>query len=171
MVKNMEASHGIGDEHPRAHAIMGFCGVVFTLIWILDSFFLHLGMEITNNIHWILRLLLFLISLILSFKLGMSSHSRIFNHSKDTSSLVTDGVFSYVRHPMYLSILLLKLGFLLLTMSLISIIPWVISVLLYDKIASFEERELEKILGIEYVEYKKKVPRWVPKLSSFKINR
>ncbi len=165
----MEVRHGIGDEHPQAHVIMIFCAILFITIWILDSFLFHISIGLTKNNNLLLRLVLFLFITILSVKLGMSSHKDIFDHPKDSSSLVTNGVFSYIRHPMYLSILLIKLAFVLLTMSLVSIIPWVISVLLYDKVASYEERELEKILGKEYVEYKKKVSRWIPKLSSFMI--
>ena len=163
--------YGIGDEHPQTHAFMGFCGILFTSIWILDSFLFRISIGLTKNNNLLLRLVLFLLITILSLKLGMSSHKDIFGHPKDSSSLVTNGVFSYVRHPMYLSILLIKLAFVLLTMSLISIIPWVISLLLYDKIASYEERELEKMLGKQYVEYKKNVNRWIPKLSSFKTKR
>ncbi|UCE12922.1 MAG: isoprenylcysteine carboxylmethyltransferase family protein [Candidatus Heimdallarchaeota archaeon] len=159
----MEGRHGIGDEHPYSHIIMIFCGILFASIWGLDSFIFHFGVEFTNNIHVIIRVVLFVLASGLSIKLGMSSHDVIFDHQEESSCLITDGVFSHVRHPMYLSILLLKLGFLLLTMSLISIIPWVICIILYDKIASFEERELIKILGEEYVEYMKEVPRWIPK--------
>lgn len=164
-----EHRHGIGDEHPQAHIIMIFCGLLFTSIWILDSFLFHFGMELTNIIHIVIRGILFFVALILAFKLGMASHNMIFDRPNEPANLVTDGVFSYVRHPMYLSILLIKLGFLLLTMSLISILPLVISIFLYDKIASYEEKELEKKLGQEYFDYKKKVSRWIPKLSSFKI--
>lgn len=160
-------SHGIGDEHPHAHGIMIFCGLFFASIWIIDSLFLHFGVEVSNNIHVLIRVVLFLFALALSFKLGMSSHNVIFDHQEESSNLITEGVFSVVRHPMYLSILLLKLGFLLLTMSFISIIPWVLCIILYDKIAVFEERELTRVLGEEYLEYMKKVPRWIPKFPKF----
>ena len=161
--------HGIGEEHPQTHNIMTLCGILFFTIWILDSLLFHFSTGLTSNNNLFFRLLLFFIILVLSIKLGISSHSKIFEQQDNSSNLMTNGVFSYVRHPMYLSILLFKLAFLLLTMSLISIIPWIISFLLYDKIASYEEKELEKILEEQYIEYKKSVNRWVPKLSSFKI--
>jgi len=33
-----------------------------------------------------------------------------------------------------------------------------------NKMASYEEKDLEKIFGNEYLEYKKNVPKWIPKL-------
>jgi protein-S-isoprenylcysteine O-methyltransferase Ste14 len=41
-------------------------------------------------------------------------------------------------------------------------IPLGISLFLYNIIAKYEEEELEKIFGAEYLEYKRTVNRWFP---------
>ena len=66
--------------------------------------------------------------------------------------MITDGVFAYVRHPLYLSILLAYLGFVFGSMSLISLIPWICYDILFDKMASYEEEDIARILGDKYIE-------------------
>jgi len=73
--------------------------------------------------------------------------------------LITSGAFAYVRHPMYLGILLTYLGFFVATLSLLSLIPYVMIVNLYRRMADYEEQLLEKRFGERYREYTKKVPK------------
>ncbi len=79
------------------------------------------------------------------------------------ADLVTIGIFAHVRHPMYLGYILAYLGCIVGTMSLLSIIPWLLIVHLYDKMANYEEHKLEKRFGKEYLEYKRKAPKWIPR--------
>ena len=119
--------------------------------------------KILNNNFLIFQVLFFLIFLILAIKFGITSHKRLFGDITQPSKLISDDVFAVVRHPMYFSILVFYLGLIFLSLSVISVIPWLITFILYDKIAIYEEKELERILGDEYSEYQKKVPRWIPK--------
>jgi protein-S-isoprenylcysteine O-methyltransferase Ste14 len=64
---------------------------------------------------------------------------------------------------MYLSILLLLIAFTALTVSFLSFIVWLIAFILFNRMVIFEESELIKILGKEYEEYMKQVPRWIPR--------
>lgn len=157
---------GIADEHPRAHLIQASCGVIFFLIWLLDLILIQLPLGITNIVQFLFRIILFVSSLILALKFGLSSHNRLFGDRNGPSGLLSDDVFAVVRHPMYFSTLLFYLGLIFLSFSLISVFPWLITFILYNKIAVYEEKELERLLGDEYYEYQKKVPRWIPKLSS-----
>jgi len=52
----------------------------------------------------------------------------------------------------------------MLSISVICIVFFVFIFLLYDKMVNFEENILEKMFGKDYVEYKKKVPKWIPKI-------
>ncbi|MBA7714278.1 hypothetical protein ES703_123296 [subsurface metagenome] len=54
-------------------------------------------------------------------------------------------------------------------MSLICITFWILMFILYDRMASYEEKDLEKIFSEEYAEYKKRVGKWIPRLFSSKI--
>lgn len=150
--------HEIGKEHPQSHLIQASCGLVFFVVWLLDLILIRLPNDLL-----ILQILLFLIFLILAIKFGMTSHNRLFGDINQPSGLISDDVFAVVRHPMYFSTLILYLGFIFLSLSVTSVIPWLITFILYDKIAIYEEKELERILGDEYSDYQKKVPRWIPK--------
>jgi len=158
--------HGIGKEHPQSHLIQASCGLVFFIVWLLDLILIQIPNDILNNNLFIIQILLFLIFLILAIKFGMTSHNRLFGDINQPTRLISDDVFAVVRHPMYFSTLVVYLGFIFLSLSVISLIPWVIAFILYNKIAIFEEKELERIFGNEYFEYQKEVPRWIPNPSS-----
>lgn len=69
--------------------------------------------------------------------------------------LVTKGIYSKIRNPMYLGIILLHIGFPLAAKSLstlISAIIWISLILTWRYI---EEKDLERKFGKEYLEYKK----------------
>jgi protein-S-isoprenylcysteine O-methyltransferase Ste14 len=65
---------------------------------------------------------------------------------------------------MYLGMLLIPLVFLFLEFSLIAFVIWTVFLIVCDWMASYEERDLIKILGERYIAYRKKVPKWLPKL-------
>lgn len=80
--------------------------------------------------------------------------------------LVTTGPYAYVRNPMLTGVfvLLFGLGVLLGSISLVSIFTPVFILFNVWELKAVEERELEKRLGKGYVEYRKRVPMFVPRL-------
>ena len=78
------------------------------------------------------------------------------------SQVISNGVFSRVRHPIYLGIILFYIGLFLATFSLLSLAFLVIIFLFYNYITSFEEKQLEQKIGKEYTKYKEKTPKWLP---------
>ena len=80
--------------------------------------------------------------------------------------LITTGLYAYVRNPMLLGhfLPLLGLGILFGSLSLIFIFTplFILINVLYLK--AVEEKEMEKKFGQEYLEYKKKVPMFIPRL-------
>ena len=72
-----------------------------------------------------------------------------------------EGILSHVRHPMYLGVLLIYLGFIFLSISLVSVLVWIIIIIIYDRLATFEEKELERLFAEQFLEYKNKVPKWI----------
>lgn len=78
--------------------------------------------------------------------------------------LVTEGVYSYVRHPQYSGLFLITIGFLMQWPSLTTLIMWPILMFSYYHLAMREERDVEKQFGKVYQEYKKRVPAFIPRL-------
>ncbi|MFX0211612.1 MAG: methyltransferase family protein [Candidatus Hodarchaeota archaeon] len=155
--------HGVGKEHPRSHEIQLFCILFFLIVWVTDSFLLNLTTQLSDEIPLLFRLLVFIILVLIAFRLANGSHKLVLEGvDKNKPKVVTEDVYALVRHPMYLTYIIGFLAFIQLTMSLISIVPFIIAVFLFNLIAIFEENELIEILGQDYLDYMKKVPRWVP---------
>ncbi len=77
--------------------------------------------------------------------------------------LVTEGVYSYVRHPQYSGLFLITIGLLVQWPSLTSLIMWPILIFSYYRLAMREEKDMEKAFGRLYEEYRKNVPAFIPK--------
>ena len=76
--------------------------------------------------------------------------------------VVDTGLYSRVRHPMYLGSILGYVGFWVTTLSLLTLIPLFAILLGYNYLATAEEHILAEKFGDEYLEYKKRVSKWVP---------
>lgn len=82
--------------------------------------------------------------------------------------LNTTGIYSIVRHPLYLGNYLIWLGLLIFMMDVpflitVSLVYW----LYYERIMFAEERFLEREFGDTYLEWSKKVPAFIPRFSQF----
>ena len=76
--------------------------------------------------------------------------------------LVTEGLFQYSRNPMYLSAILLGFGLAILLGSLVSFVfPTIFFLLLHFLYIPNEENQLKTIFGKEYLDYKKRVRKWI----------
>ena len=84
--------------------------------------------------------------------------------SRKVQRLVTYGPFAWSRNPLYNGNFLVWVGF-----GIISGVLWFlpIAVLIfaieYTLIVRYEEGVLESIFGAEYLAYKERTPRWIPR--------
>jgi len=83
-----------------------------------------------------------------------------------TQKLVVQGVYRYVRNPMISGVFCILLGEALFFGSY-SIFLWFLIFVSINLIyiPLLEERELKNRFGDEYTDYKKNVPRWIPRFS------
>lgn len=152
-----------GREMPYTRLIGFSSSFFFVIIWMLDSVFL-ISVILNSFIPLIIRFILFFITMCLGIILIYLSRRVLFPDGELTGILLTKGIFSRVRHPLYLGGLLIYLSFIFLSISLISIALFVINFILFNKMATYEEKILEDIFGNLYFDYKKQVPKWIPKL-------
>jgi protein-S-isoprenylcysteine O-methyltransferase Ste14 len=80
--------------------------------------------------------------------------------------LVITGPYAYVRNPMLsgVFITLFGLGILLQSFSLFFIFVPLFILINYIELKTIEEIELEKRLGKEYLEYKRRIPMFFPRI-------
>src|SRR5689334_10344738 len=84
--------------------------------------------------------------------------------SRTVQRLVTYGIFSWMRNPLYVGNFLIWMGF-----TVISGVLWFLPVAIvifaieYSLIVRYEEGVLESIFGAEYLVYKQTTPRWIPR--------
>jgi len=78
-------------------------------------------------------------------------------------NLKTDGIYKCIRHPQYVGLFLILLGWLLHWPTLLTLILFPILVVVYYRLALTEERELIAEFGSGYENYMKQTPRFIPR--------
>jgi protein-S-isoprenylcysteine O-methyltransferase Ste14 len=152
------------EEHPYGHVgqITGI--VLFLIVWLLDSFVFKVSTMPANYIPLAIRLILAGLCFLIAGYLFVASHKIIFEEHRDPPQVIDTGVFSLVRHPLYLSALLIYAGFFFTTLSLFSLLLLICIFIFYDYIARFEEKKLQEAHGEAYASYKKKTTKWFPRI-------
>ncbi len=123
-----------------------------------------LGFELFNSeiLRWtgvmlcMVGLILFLLSLIYfgkSFRVGIDQ--------EHPGTLITGGVFAYSRNPIYTAFGLILLGIFLIIPNWILLLYLVLGIWLFNRQVLKEEDSLKRIYGEEYLEYCKKVRRYL----------
>ena len=79
-----------------------------------------------------------------------------------TSTLVTDGIYAYIRHPLYSSLLLLAWGIFFKSPGLTGLALTLAATLALVATALADEAECMRFFGSGYVEYRKKTRMFVP---------
>jgi protein-S-isoprenylcysteine O-methyltransferase Ste14 len=94
-------------------------------------------------------------------RLFKNKHTTVKPFEK-SSYLIEEGPFVFSRNPMYLGMTMILLG---TSITLGSVIPFIITVVFHFVISlSFilpEEQSLEETFGQDFIEYKKRVRRWL----------
>lgn len=97
--------------------------------------------------------------------LGIRVLARQWKAERAHENLVTDGLYGYVRHPLYVGSFLLGLGLTCV------VGDWLLAVLFlvgfavnHGSVIQAEERELEAAFGDEYRRYRAEVPGFIPRL-------
>ncbi len=131
-------------SHPSGHLVLVFLGLAHSSMAMV---ILHV---ITNGLIFFGLFLMYL------------GWMKIYKAREN--KLVTDGIYSYIRHPQYVGLFLITMGFLIQWPSLITLLMWPVLTFAYYKLAKREERELKAVFEKEFLEYQEKVPALIPKI-------
>jgi protein-S-isoprenylcysteine O-methyltransferase Ste14 len=138
--------------------------IIFIAVWILDSFVFSYSTFISDYVPLYVRVPLAIIILFFGGYFAKKSHDSVFGEIREQPSVIRKGVFGRLRHPMYLGALLLYLGFLVSTFSLMAAGIWVIIIIFYYFNSKHEEKLLVDKFGKDYQDYKKEVPMLIPRI-------
>jgi len=114
--------------------------------------------------HWILGFALIVLGEAIRLAGVAAAGTVTRRRSRTVQRLVTYGIFSWMRNPLYVGNFLIWIGF-----TVISGVLWFIPVAVvlfaieYTLIVRYEEGVLESIFGQEYLAYKSRTPRWFPR--------
>jgi protein-S-isoprenylcysteine O-methyltransferase Ste14 len=86
-----------------------------------------------------------------------------------TQHLVVSGLYRYVRNPMYVGVIAAILGQALMFMSqTLAIYGAIVWLAFHLFVLAYEEPTLRETFGAEYDEFRKHVPRWIPRLTPWR---
>lgn len=91
-----------------------------------------------------------------------SIHKQYWSLQSGKGRLVITGIYRFMRHPQYTGLLLVTFGLIVHWTTIPLLILWPVLVVLYYRLARWEERSMEEEFGEEYLEYKRKVPMFLP---------
>lgn len=137
--------------------------LIFIITWLADSFLIEYSTFLNQYIPVFIRIPLGVFILLISGLLARNGLKIIFGEKRDKPCVVRKGVFNIVRHPVYLSEILLYLGLLVINISIIAAIIWTLGIGFLHYISRYEESLLIQRFGEEYKQYKKEVPMWIPR--------
>ena len=157
----------LGSEHPLCDRIQLLMLILFFAVWGIDSASFFLFGYSTVIFEALAFPMLFagtLAFLCLSIYLVSKSHKAVLEQVSDPPKLVDLGVYAWVRHPIYLGTLLFCLAFLFISVSLVSIAIWIAFFIFYDRMATYEEKNLIELLGEQYKTYQNRFSKWLPEV-------
>jgi protein-S-isoprenylcysteine O-methyltransferase Ste14 len=156
---------------PRSHGFYRFIAWEFMALMFVMNWSIRSQWDISFP-HWTIAHGLFLISLFLVFsgfgpllRSGKPDPKRVdapMMGFEKTTVLVTHGLYRYIRHPIYASLIFLCWGFFFEQPSLASGICGIIATLFLIATARVEERENINYFGDSYRDYMKRSKMFIP---------
>lgn len=128
----------------------------------LHDFFYPIGF-LSKKVFVLIGLCLLPISLLISMMtlINMKESWRVGIKTEDKIELITGGIFGLTRNPYFLSLILLFIAYLFLIPNIAVIILSILAIISIHMMILAEEAYLVAIHGNDYLEYKRKVARYL----------
>ena len=158
----MKSSHRTSEDESDGHGIMPPTYFILTLI---ASVALHFAYPMDRVLNFPkIGFSLFLFGVILNLwtdKLFKEGETTV-KPFEDPSLLITSGPFRFSRHPMYLGMASILLGIAFILGTVVAFVyPFLFVVTMEIMFILYEESDLERVFGDEYLDYRRRVRRWV----------
>jgi len=154
----------LAGEHAFGDAVQIVLACLFTTTWAADTFFFKYTTFLNQYVPLAVTIPSGIILLVLSGYFAIRGLKIVFGNVRGETGVIRESVFNIVRHPVYLSEIILYLGLLILNISLAATIVWLITIGFLHYISRYEEKLLLTRFGEEYERYIQEVPMWIPLL-------
>ncbi|MHA1112460.1 MAG: methyltransferase family protein [Promethearchaeota archaeon] len=169
--KHHERRPELAGEHKLADIGQIVCLVSFLVVWILDSFIFQYSNFFSQFVPWWVLMLIATPIWCFAGYLAYNGMKSVFGKPQEKPGVISEGVFKISRHPIYLGAILVYVGWIVSTLSLLSLGVFALIILFYNCVANFEEKLLLEKFGVQYEEYQQEVPKWGIRLIKKKIEK
>ncbi|MBN2240319.1 MAG: isoprenylcysteine carboxylmethyltransferase family protein [Dehalococcoidales bacterium] len=153
----------LAGEHRLTDLGQAVICVLFLAVWIPDIL-LDYSNFLNQYIPMAVKIPIAVILILISGYMARTGMSIVFGNNANVTGVIRKGVFKIVRHPIYLSELILYVGLLLINLSLAGVGVWIIGIYFLHYVSRHEERLLLKAYGRDYEQYMKEVGMWFPRI-------
>ena len=160
--QNHESRPDLAGEHPVGDTWQGIGMLAFIVAALLDYFLLGNPQHFNQLISFWARLPFSLALFGLGAWLALHGIQVVFGEYREEPIMITNDLFAYMRHPVYLGAILLYVAVLLLVLSPLAGLVLLVVLGIYQWLAKYEENRMIGIFGERYKEYQRRVPMWLP---------
>jgi len=147
-------------RRPESHGFYMF--FAFEALLVLGYLNIHLNGPF-NGIQYLSGVLLLCSGLVaISGFYGLKRYGQPQKDWEDTTRLIERGIFGWIRHPLYTSLMLLALAFLLNHLSSGAILAFGVAFIFLLLASRIEENENMEKFGDDYLRYQGKTKRYLP---------
>ena len=149
-------------KHKRYHGIARFFSFesIFILVLLNHNVWFKNPFSLLQVVSWLLLLLSLYFAIagyLLLKKIGKPDANF-----ENTSVLVKESLYKYIRHPLYLSLFLLGTGIAMKDPGPAQLVPGFVNLFAVYITAKIEEKEMIARFGLEYQEYMKETKMFIP---------
>ena len=137
--------------------------LIFLGVWMTDTFFLKFSVILADTMSLIIRIPFGISILVVALWLARSGLNIVFGEIRQEPRVIHEGVFSIVRHPIYLGAILFYLGLIVFSLSIMAALIWVVIIGFYTFLCRYEEKLLIAKFGDDYTAYMCEVPMLLPR--------